>query len=67
MPKRLMERLFGSWGPHPAEDDDDDWGAERRGVDEGPGTDPPGGTVSPTVSATWAHDAPVPRGAEEAR
>jgi cell division inhibitor SepF len=40
MPKRLMERLFGSWGPHTPEEDDDEWGAERHGVDEGAGIDP---------------------------
>jgi cell division inhibitor SepF len=39
MPKRLMERLFGSWGPHTPEEDDDDWGTERHGVDD-PGIDP---------------------------
>jgi cell division inhibitor SepF len=40
MARKLMERLFGSWGPHPADDEDDDWGVERHGLDEGPGLDP---------------------------
>jgi cell division inhibitor SepF len=39
MGKTLMERLFRSWGPQPAEDEDD-WTADRHGVDDGPSTDP---------------------------